>query len=191
MACGAVITDTRISAMHNVMNHLIIYLFIDQSIHHLVPKWRRAPSVRRPTRIRVQPRPPNMKPLSVTFLGTCSGGGPLLSRACSSTMLNIDHAQWCQYTTPRTHASPDVASTVLDCAEGTQIQLRQAKFKPEHISKVFITHMHSPSPLFPSAPLLPTYLPRHNSRPRNGSHSPHEDRDEQGRTYFHSQPLPP
>jgi ribonuclease Z len=62
---------------------------------------------RRLTRKTVEPRPRNMKPLSVTFLGTCSGGGPLLSRACSSTMLNIDHAQWCQSPSPGTYASTD------------------------------------------------------------------------------------
>ena len=106
-----------------------------------------------------------MKPLSITFLGTCSGGGPLLSRACSSTMLNIDHAQWCQFVQPNqpsihpsihpyTDSDSDSLqhSTVIDCAEGTQIQLKRARFKPELISKVFITHMHSTL----SVPLSPS-----------------------------------
>lgn len=48
-------------------------------------------------------------------------------------------------------------STVIDCAEGTQIQLKRARFKPEHISKVFITHMHGTS-LSPAVALLPTHF---------------------------------
>ncbi|CAG8609584.1 3226_t:CDS:2 [Acaulospora colombiana] len=35
-----------------------------------------------------------MKPVSLTFLGTCSGGGPLISRACTSTALNMESATW-------------------------------------------------------------------------------------------------
>ncbi|KZS99018.1 hypothetical protein SISNIDRAFT_545856 [Sistotremastrum niveocremeum HHB9708] len=66
------------------------------------------------------------KPLSVTFLGTCAGGGPIQGRACSSTSLNHVSASW-----------------LIDCAEGTQDQIR--KTSNVHISKirkVFFTHLH-------------------------------------------------
>lgn len=68
-----------------------------------------------------------MKPLSITFLGTCSGGGPLISRACSATALNFDSASW-----------------LIDCAEGTQTQiLRTGNMRIGRVDKVFVTHMHA------------------------------------------------
>ncbi|KAF8577562.1 Metallo-hydrolase/oxidoreductase, partial [Ramaria rubella] len=58
--------------------------------------------------------------------GTCSGGGPTLGRACSSLSLNLDSTSW-----------------LVDCAEGTQIQLQKASTpKLSRISKIFITHLH-------------------------------------------------
>ncbi|KIM25064.1 hypothetical protein M408DRAFT_331380 [Serendipita vermifera MAFF 305830] len=67
-----------------------------------------------------------MKPLSITFLGTCSGGGPLISRACTATALNFDGYSW-----------------LIDCAEGTQTQiLRTNGLRIGRFDKVFITHMH-------------------------------------------------
>src|SRR5258708_36707500 len=37
------------------------------------------------------------KTISLTFLGTCSGGGPILSRHCSSLALNFDGEIWREY----------------------------------------------------------------------------------------------
>lgn len=34
------------------------------------------------------------KPVSLSFLGTCSGGGPLLNRSCSSSLLDIGGSIW-------------------------------------------------------------------------------------------------
>jgi len=66
------------------------------------------------------------KNISVTFLGTCSGGGPILSRHCSSLALNLDGEIW-----------------LVDCAEGTQLQLAQAAdLRISRVTKVFITHLH-------------------------------------------------
>ncbi|TDL22426.1 hypothetical protein BD410DRAFT_723115 [Rickenella mellea] len=69
--------------------------------------------------------------MSLTFLGTSSGGGPSESRSCSSLVLDI-------------HAHGKL--WMVDCAEGT---LRQFAFLPKDnrlkvvdVTKVFITHMH-------------------------------------------------
>ncbi|KAJ6547316.1 beta-lactamase-like protein [Mycena capillaripes] len=72
--------------------------------------------------------------MTVTFLGTCSGGGPNESRNCSSLVLDClrDGSLW-----------------MVDCAEGTT---RQFAFqppdtphwlKPQKVTKMFITHMHA------------------------------------------------
>ncbi|KZP24835.1 hypothetical protein FIBSPDRAFT_856635 [Athelia psychrophila] len=73
-------------------------------------------------------------PMSVTFLGTSSGGGPSESRNCSSLVADVlgDGSLW-----------------MVDCAEGT---LRQFALQPGYgadrikvskLSKMFITHMHA------------------------------------------------
>ncbi|KAF8212492.1 beta-lactamase-like protein [Mycena galopus ATCC 62051] len=72
--------------------------------------------------------------MTVTFLGTCSGGGPNESRNCSSLVLDCigNGSLW-----------------MVDCAEGTT---RQFAFqppdtpnwlKPNSVTKMFITHMHA------------------------------------------------
>ncbi|EJD44925.1 Metallo-hydrolase/oxidoreductase [Auricularia subglabra TFB-10046 SS5] len=67
-----------------------------------------------------------MPPLSLTFLGTCSGGGPTLSRNCSSIALNLAGESW-----------------LIDCAEGTQLQMQRLNGPtPGRITRIFITHMH-------------------------------------------------
>ncbi|KAG8841837.1 hypothetical protein FRB91_004640 [Serendipita sp. 411] len=64
--------------------------------------------------------------LSITFLGTCSGGGPLISRACTATALNHSNNSW-----------------LIDCAEGTQTQiLKTQALRVSRINRIFITHMH-------------------------------------------------
>ncbi|KAK7023767.1 ribonuclease Z, partial [Favolaschia claudopus] len=72
--------------------------------------------------------------MSVTFMGTCSGGGPTESRNCSSLVLELlrDGSLW-----------------MVDCAEGTT---RQFAFQPpdtpqwlksNRVKKMFVTHMHA------------------------------------------------
>ncbi|KAG8995961.1 hypothetical protein FRB94_008627 [Tulasnella sp. JGI-2019a] len=64
--------------------------------------------------------------LSLTFLGTCSGGGPLVNRAWSSACLSVDGKLW-----------------LIDCGEGTLMQFMKAGLKTSDISKIFITHCHA------------------------------------------------
>ncbi|GAW01946.1 Zinc phosphodiesterase ELAC protein 1 [Lentinula edodes] len=74
--------------------------------------------------------------MTVTFLGTSSGGGPSTSRNCSSLVADVlgDGSLW-----------------MVDCAEGT---LRQFQLQPlysadrsnprlSQVKKIFITHMHA------------------------------------------------
>ncbi|KAH8091789.1 beta-lactamase-like protein [Cristinia sonorae] len=77
--------------------------------------------------------PPTM---SVTFLGTSSGGGPIESRNCSSLVLDVlgDNSLW-----------------MVDCAEGTvrQFASQPSRYGDKYyrragkVSKIFITHMHA------------------------------------------------
>ncbi|KAJ7833686.1 beta-lactamase-like protein [Mycena olivaceomarginata] len=72
--------------------------------------------------------------MTVTFLGTCSGGGPNESRNCSSLIVDClrDGSLW-----------------MVDCAEGTIRQFdfqprdTPVRLKPQSVSKLFITHMHA------------------------------------------------
>ncbi|KAF8964654.1 beta-lactamase-like protein [Flammula alnicola] len=72
--------------------------------------------------------------MSVTFLGTSSGGGPSESRNCSSLVCDMlaDQSLW-----------------MVDCAEGTarQFTLQPQYTKPHlrimKLTKIFITHMHA------------------------------------------------
>ncbi|KAJ7811338.1 beta-lactamase-like protein, partial [Mycena olivaceomarginata] len=72
--------------------------------------------------------------MTVTFLGTCSGGGPNESRNCSSLIVDClrDGSLW-----------------MVDCAEGTIRQFdfqpsdMPVRLKPQSVSKLFITHMHA------------------------------------------------
>ncbi|KAJ7219045.1 beta-lactamase-like protein [Mycena pura] len=72
--------------------------------------------------------------MTVTFLGTCSGGGPTESRNCSSLVVDClgDGSLW-----------------MVDCAEGTTRQFdfqpadTPVRLKARSVSKLFITHMHA------------------------------------------------
>ncbi|KAJ3997969.1 beta-lactamase-like protein [Lentinula boryana] len=74
--------------------------------------------------------------MTVTFLGTSSGGGPSTSRNCSSLVADVlgDNSLW-----------------MVDCAEGTlrQFQLQpystdRSNLRLSQLKKIFITHMHVP-----------------------------------------------
>ncbi|WVF72824.1 hypothetical protein IAT40_007642 [Kwoniella sp. CBS 6097] len=73
---------------------------------------------------RVQAKPP--PPVSVTFLGTSSGGGPILSRNCSSLAVDFGQEIW-----------------VVDAADGTLMRLHQSSVRIANITRLFITHMHA------------------------------------------------
>ncbi|KAI0357292.1 hypothetical protein OH77DRAFT_1399539, partial [Trametes cingulata] len=75
--------------------------------------------------------------ITVTFLGTTSGGGPTETRNCSSLVVEPlgDGSLW-----------------MVDCAEGTVRQFAQQPFnrntenrrlRVSQVSKIFITHMHA------------------------------------------------
>ncbi|KIK63869.1 hypothetical protein GYMLUDRAFT_222288 [Collybiopsis luxurians FD-317 M1] len=73
--------------------------------------------------------------MSVTFLGTSSGGGPSASRNCSSLVADLlgDGTLW-----------------MVDCAEGTLRQFQLQPYSPDRsnarlsqVKKIFITHMHA------------------------------------------------
>ncbi|RPD64308.1 hypothetical protein L227DRAFT_650479 [Lentinus tigrinus ALCF2SS1-6] len=73
--------------------------------------------------------------ITLTFLGTTSGGGPTETRNCSSLVLDPlgTGSLW-----------------MFDCAEGTVRQFEAQPYRPAHprlrasqVSKVFITHMHA------------------------------------------------
>ncbi|KAH9846353.1 beta-lactamase-like protein [Lenzites betulinus] len=74
--------------------------------------------------------------ITVTFLGTTSGGGPTETRNCSSLVVDPlgDGTLW-----------------MVDCAEGTVRQFAQQpyvappgrKLRLSQVSKIFITHMHA------------------------------------------------
>ncbi|WRT68420.1 uncharacterized protein IL334_005396 [Kwoniella shivajii] len=71
---------------------------------------------------KVKPLPP----VSVTFLGTSSGGGPILSRNCSSLGVDFGNETW-----------------LFDTADGTLMRLHQSSLRIASISRIFITHMHA------------------------------------------------
>ncbi|KZW00656.1 hypothetical protein EXIGLDRAFT_761472 [Exidia glandulosa HHB12029] len=82
------------------------------------------------------------RPLSLTFLGTCSGGGPLMSRNCTATALNLATGR----------------SWLIDCAEATQHKMLQYRNPlPAKIERVFITHMHVDH-VFGLIPLMSTIM---------------------------------
>ncbi|WWC93802.1 hypothetical protein V866_000638 [Kwoniella sp. B9012] len=67
-----------------------------------------------------------LSPVSVTFLGTSSGGGPILSRNCSSLAVDFGNEIW-----------------LFDAADGTLMRLHQSSLRIANISRIFITHMHA------------------------------------------------
>ena len=98
------------------------------------------------------PRLYRMAPLSmtVTFLGTSSGGGPSESRNCSSLVADVhgDNSLWSVcFHLIFSMVCDHNWSLVVDCAEGT---LRQFAWQPygahrlkvSRLTKIFITHMH-------------------------------------------------
>ncbi|RDX54369.1 hypothetical protein OH76DRAFT_1398686 [Lentinus brumalis] len=73
--------------------------------------------------------------MTVTFLGTTSGGGPTETRNCSSLVVD---------------ALGNGSLWMVDCAEGTVRQFEGQPYRPAHprlrasqVSKIFITHMHA------------------------------------------------
>lgn len=86
-------------------------------------------------------KPPKARPVSVTFLGTCAGSGPIVSRNCSSLVLNLDGSLW-----------------LFDCAEGTRLQFHHhPRMKMAKVRRIFITHMHADHTLG-LVPLLSTSM---------------------------------
>ncbi|EPQ61361.1 Metallo-hydrolase/oxidoreductase [Gloeophyllum trabeum ATCC 11539] len=86
-------------------------------------------------------------PLSVTFLGTSSGGGPTSTRICTSTSINF---KW----------RDTNISWLVDCAEGTTSQMRKTRHPPIHphqVRRIFITHMH-PDHVMGIVPFMRTAL---------------------------------
>ncbi|WVW85597.1 hypothetical protein I302_107635 [Kwoniella bestiolae CBS 10118] len=67
-----------------------------------------------------------LPPVSVTFLGTSSGGGPILSRNCSSLAVDFGNE-----------------ILLFDTADGTLMRLHQSSLRIANISRIFITHMHA------------------------------------------------
>ncbi|TXT08608.1 hypothetical protein VHUM_02736 [Vanrija humicola] len=65
-------------------------------------------------------------PVDVHFLGTCSGGGPIISRQCSATAVDFGSNIW-----------------LFDAADGTNNRLHQSSLRMVNISRIFITHMHA------------------------------------------------
>ncbi|GMK53605.1 hypothetical protein CspeluHIS016_0101910 [Cutaneotrichosporon spelunceum] len=65
-------------------------------------------------------------PVSVHFLGTCSGGGPVSSRQCSSLAVDFGNNIW-----------------LFDAADGTNNRLHQSALRMVNISRIFVTHMHA------------------------------------------------
>lgn len=61
---------------------------------------------------------------SITILGS-SAATPTSSRNPSSILVNMDHTNF-----------------LMDCGEGTQIQLRRSKIKFHRIKHIFISHLH-------------------------------------------------
>ncbi|KAF8892702.1 beta-lactamase-like protein [Infundibulicybe gibba] len=105
--------------------------------------------------------------MSVTFLGTSSGGGPSESRNCSSLICDVlgNGALW-----------------MVDCAEGT---LRQFSLQPRgrpflkvnRLSKIFITHMHADH-IMGIVPILRNTLhPPAADAPTEGSTAPQVPRE--------------
>ncbi|WWC71545.1 uncharacterized protein I206_105503 [Kwoniella pini CBS 10737] len=72
------------------------------------------------------PKAKPLPPVSVTFLGTSSGGGPILSRNCSSLAVDLGSEVW-----------------LFDAADGTLMRLHQSSIRIANISRIFITHMHA------------------------------------------------
>ncbi|ODN92673.1 ribonuclease Z [Cryptococcus wingfieldii CBS 7118] len=66
-----------------------------------------------------------LPPVSVQFLGTSSGGGPIQSRNCSSLAVDFGNEIW-----------------IFDTADGTLGRLHQSSLKVANISRIFITHLH-------------------------------------------------
>jgi ribonuclease Z len=91
--------------------------------------------------------------MSVTFLGTSSGGGPSESRNCSSLVCDMlaDQSLWSAESISQQLRTLTFLP-VVDCAEGTtrQFALQPHYTKPhvriQKVSKIFITHMHGWGP---------------------------------------------
>ncbi|KAK8854758.1 hypothetical protein IAR55_003497 [Kwoniella newhampshirensis] len=67
-----------------------------------------------------------LPPVSVHFLGTSSGGGPIVSRNCSSLGVDFGNEIW-----------------LFDAADATLSRLHQSSLRIANITRLFITHMHA------------------------------------------------
>ncbi|WVQ81846.1 hypothetical protein IAT38_003973 [Cryptococcus sp. DSM 104549] len=72
------------------------------------------------------PQPKSLPPVAVQFLGTSSGGGPILSRNCSSLAVDFGNEIW-----------------LFDAADGTLSRLHQSSLRIANITRIFITHLHA------------------------------------------------
>lgn len=97
------------------------------------------------------PQPLDYPRMDVTFLGTCSGGGPTLARNCSSLVVRAlkDDTLWSTLIVLIAHTLAVTFRAVVDCAEGTARQFLFQPYTPSRnnpklyrLSKIFITHMH-------------------------------------------------
>lgn len=90
-------------------------------------------------------------PMSLTFLGTSSGGGPTENRNCSSLVCDFFEGNnlWSMFSFKPYLFSFLLLPLVVDCAEGTTRQFVLQPHRPgvlrariNQVSKIFVTHMH-------------------------------------------------
>ncbi|MFN4079805.1 MAG: ribonuclease Z [Saprospiraceae bacterium] len=84
--------------------------------------------------------------MEITILGSGSGG-PFQGRAYSAQALRVENRYF-----------------LLDCGEGTQMQLFRYKVKYERIESIFITHLHGDH-IFGMAGLLTSFSLRNRQKP--------------------------
>lgn len=69
-----------------------------------------------------------------------TGGGPILSRNCSSLAVDFGNDIWRKAHRPPTAS---LLISVFDCADGTLGRLMQSPLRVANITRIFITHMHA------------------------------------------------
>lgn len=75
-----------------------------------------------------------------------AGGGPLVSRACSSTAVDFGNEIWCELFSLQDlqlESAMLMSREVFDAADGTLGRLQQSSLKITNITRIFITHMHA------------------------------------------------
>lgn len=88
-----------------------------------------------------------LPPVSVHFLGTCSGGGPIVSRNCSCTAVDFGNEIW-----------------LFDAADGSHFRVQQSSLKMSNITRIFVTHMHADHTLG-IVPIMTTLMSGVNAGP--------------------------